>query len=229
MNRVTTNLRPDESGYYEPSTRSIGLLRTGARGMYAYREMTPEERRAVVAERRARGFPLPKPPHLQSGQGWYFVSAATYEHQHRFTGRAELTALERRLLEACRTSPIRCAGWVVMPNHYHLLVEVDDLPMLGRALGSVHGRSARYANRRDGIVGRPVWYKYSDRKVRSERHFWTCLHYIVGNPVKHGFSSDPRDWPWSCIHELIAERGQAWVDDLRRDYPLRDFGRGWDD
>ena len=197
--------------------------------MYEYRRMTREQRRAVVADRRARGFPLHKPPHLRSGEGWYFVSAATYEHQPRFTARAELTALERRLLETCRDIQVPCAGWVAMPNHYHLLVEVASLPRLGRALGGVHGRSGRYANRRDGIAGRRVWYKYTDRKVRSERHFWTCLHYCVFNPVKHCFANDPFDWPWSCIHQLSVQRGQAWIDDLERNYPLRDFGRGWDD
>ena len=124
--------------------------------MYEYRRMTPEERRAVVEERRERGFPLHRPPHLKSGEGWYLVSAATYEHQHRFTTRGELTALERRLVEAWRTNGIRCAGWVVMPNHYHLLVRAAELASLGKALGGVHGRSARYANRRDGTPGRQV-------------------------------------------------------------------------
>lgn len=218
MNRVTTSDGPDESGHYEWGED---------KGMYEYRRMTAEQKRGVVEARRARGFPLHKPPHLKLGEGWYLVTAATYEHHHRFAAPAELTALERRLFEACDGVPV--AGWVVMPNGYHLLVQVKELSILGKALGTVHGRSARYANRRDGTVGRRVWYKYSDRKVRSQRHFWTCLHYIILNPVKHGFTTEPFDWPWSCIHGLVAEHGEAWVDDLRRDYPLRDFGRGWDD
>jgi hypothetical protein len=35
------------------------------------------------------------------GEGWYFVAAATYEHQHHFATGAELSGLDRRLLEAC--------------------------------------------------------------------------------------------------------------------------------
>ncbi|OHB73384.1 MAG: hypothetical protein A2V70_21070 [Planctomycetes bacterium RBG_13_63_9] len=197
--------------------------------MYEYRRMTPEQRHAVVEERRARGFPLHKPPHLQSGEAWYLISAATYEHRCHFTAPTELSALERRLLEALEAALLPCAGWVVMPNHYHLLVQARQLPTLGKALGSVHGRSARYANRRDATPGRSVWYKYADRQVRSERHFWTCLHYILLNPVKHAFARKSLDWPWSCAHELVARRGRACLEDLQRDYPLRDFGRRWDD
>jgi len=70
--------------------------------------------------------------------------------------------------------------------------------------------------------------KYVDRKVRSERHFWTCLHYILFNPVKHGFSTSMAEWRWSSFHDLLKQHGQAWVEDLVRLYPLRDFGIGWD-
>ena len=197
--------------------------------VYDYRRMTVPQKRAVVAERRARGFPLHKPPHFRQGGAWYFVSGATFEHRLQFRAPAELTALGNRLLEALSEASIPAAAWVVMPNHYHALVYARNLALLGKRLGSVHGRSARYANQRDRTPGRQVWYKYTDRKVRGERHFLTCIHYTIANPVKHGFAKTPSDWPWSCLEELYAEYGRAWVEDLRHDYPLLDFGRGWDD
>jgi len=33
--------------------------------MYEYRKLTPEQKRRVVEERRARGFPAHAPPHFQ--------------------------------------------------------------------------------------------------------------------------------------------------------------------
>ncbi|NQU22616.1 MAG: transposase [Candidatus Nealsonbacteria bacterium] len=197
--------------------------------MYEYRRMTPQQRKAAVEERGALGFPWHRPPHPESEEGWYLISAASYEHQHHFQSPAELTALKRRLLEALGGLSLPCAGWVVMPNHYHLLTRVPELSVLGRALGAVHGRSSRYANQRDRTPGRRVWFKYSDRKVRSQRHYYTCLHYILINPMKHRFAKKLPDWPWSCVHSVIAQQGQQWVEDLQRDYPLRDFGHGSDD
>ena len=197
--------------------------------MYDYRRMTPEERKAVVELRRSRGFPWHKPPHPKLGEGWYLITAATFEHCHHFAAPNELTALERRLLEAFEAAGLPCGAWVVLPNHYHALLEVRDLAMVGRAIQPVHGRSARYANRRDAAPGRQVWYKFSDRKIRSERHYWACLHYIVHNPVKHGYTDDPADWLWSCYHALVEEHGTAWIEDLYREYPIDDFGKGWDE
>ncbi len=177
--------------------------------MYEYRRMTDRQRREVVEVRRQRGYPLHKPPHPDYGEGWYFITAATFEHRYHFTTSPELGALEQRLLQGFEESGLPCGGWVVLPNHYHALVWTADLMNLGRLLGRLHGRSARYVNRRDGKTGRQVWYKYGDRKVRSERHYWTCLHYILGNPVKH-------------------EHDRDWIIDLQREYPLLDMGKGWD-
>lgn len=197
--------------------------------MYEYRRMTPQQRQSIVEYRRRRGFPLHKPPHLSQGEGWYLITAATYEHRHYFRETNELTALESRLLEALAEASIPQFGWVVLPNHYHVLLHTDDLRTVGRAVGRVHGRSSRYTNQRDDTPGRQVWYKYSDRRMRSERHFWTTVHYIIANPAKHGFCTKMRDWPWSCVHEFLKVHGNAWLDDLRLSYPLRDYGKGWDE
>ena len=197
--------------------------------MYDYRRWNDEQRRQVVQARHDRGFPLHRPPHLDLGSGWYIITAATYEHQHHFREANELSALTLRILEEITTAAIPISAWVVLPNHYHLLVRLDHPKLIGPSLGRVHGRSSRYANLRDHWPGRQVWCRYSDRKVRSERHFWTCLHYIMINPVKHRHVESMIQWPWSCIHEVLAERGQSWIDDLQREYPLLNFGKGWDD
>lgn len=197
--------------------------------MYDYRRMTKEEQTQVVLERRARGFPWHRPPHPKGAEGWYFITAACYEHAHHFAAANELTALQRRLFEAFGEVESECGGWVVMPNHYHALVTVSGFDKFGKAIGKVHGRSSRFANLRDQSPGRQVWYKYCDRAIRSERHYWTCLHYILANPVKHGFADAMNAWAWSCYHELLAEHGEAWIEELCREYPLLEFGKGWDD
>ena len=196
---------------------------------YRYRTLTDAEKAAAVEERIARGAPAHEPPHPDQGAGWYFITAACFEHRHRFVTPGERTALARRLLEAVAAAGYGCGGWVVLPNHYHLLLEVPGLSGVGRTLGKVHVRSAAYANDRDGTPGRKVWYRYSDRRVRSDGHFGACLHYLFLNPVKHGYVRNPRDWRWSSLGTWLARYGEERFADLRLSYPLRDFGKGWDD
>jgi putative transposase len=191
--------------------------------------MSPKEREEIVRLRQQQGFPEHAPPHPDFGIGWYLISAATYEHKLHFQSPEELTALERRLLEVIQSVCQDYAGWVVLPNHYHVLVRIENLSSLGRGLGKLHGRSSRYVNKRDGFSGRKVWYKYSDRKIRSERHYWTSLHYIVHNPVKHGFCDCEEDWIWSCLRLYQEKEGGDWLTLLKENFPLEDFGKGWDE
>lgn len=197
--------------------------------MYDYRRMTIEQRLEVVEERRRRGFPLHSPPHPNLGKGWYLITAATYEHKHHFCAANELTALTQRLLEAWQNASVPVAAWVVMLNHYHFLVELERAKDVGLITRPVHRKSAIYANARDEKPGRKVWYKFSDRKIRSEDHFWVCVHYILFNPVKHEFADKPASWPWSCYHDLIEDHGEKWANELELKYPLLDMGKGWDD
>jgi len=196
--------------------------------MYDYRHMTPEQRLEIIELRRSRGFPIHKPPHIEQGTGWYFITAACYEHRAHFTSPDDLKALETRILGTLADESVPCAGWVVLPNHYHALIHTQSLRDVGRTIGRVHGGTSRLANLRDQTPGRQVWYKFTDRKMRSERHYWATLHYIIRNPVKHGYVQEPEDWPWSSVHELISGNGREWLRELANNYPLGEYGEGWD-
>lgn len=79
------------------------------------------------------------------------------------------------------------------------------------------------------MPGRKVWHRFSDRVVRNDRHYATCLHYVFMNPVKHGYVDDALAWEWSNLGDFIRENGEERFGQLRRDYPLKGFGRGWND
>lgn len=124
---------------------------------------------------------------------------------------------------------IEVYAWVALTNHYHLLVHVPVFDALKIVFQRVHGQTAFEWNREENIRGRKVWYRYSDRVIRSERHYNTTLNYIHFNPVKHGLVDSPYDWAWSSVHWYLADRGREWLHDLWRDYPIKDYGKGWDE
>jgi putative transposase len=116
----------------------------------------------------------------------------------------------------------------VLPNHYHLLLFAPEQVDVGNALRNVHGRTSYLWNGKDGKRGRKVWYRYADRAMRSERHTHTTLNYIHYNPVKHGYVSSPYDWRESSVHWYLSAFGREWLRDLWRRYPVRDYGKEWD-
>lgn len=62
-------------------------------------------------------------------------------------------------------------AWCVLPNHYHLLVNIRDLSAAISALGKLHGRTSHAWNSEDNLRGRKVWSPPADRLIRSENHF----------------------------------------------------------
>ncbi len=197
--------------------------------MYRYRKLTTRQRADLVRFRGRHGFPLHSPPHLEDAAGWYLITAATFEHRPYLADDADRAEILRQLFEEFEPQGIECAGWVVLPNHYHVLVHTVDLAKAASALGRVHGRTARALNGRDKTPARKVWYRYSDRLIRSERHYFTTLNYIHHNPVKHGYVEQPRQWPCSSVHWYEEELGREWLRDCWVQYPIRDYGKGWDD
>ena len=197
--------------------------------MYEYRKLTPEQRRQLVEERRGRGHPLHQPPHPAREEKLYLLSAACYEHRHHLNTPERRQFLLDLLYEQCIQRDLGVFAWVVLTNHYHLLVRVDEFEVLGEIFRRVHGRTAHDWNQEDQARRRKIWYRYSDRAMRSEGHYYTTLNYIHYNPVKHGLVTSPYDWVWSSVHWHLEHKGREWLRDLWRRYPLRAYGEGWDD
>jgi putative transposase len=119
-------------------------------------------------------------------------------------------------------------AWVVLPNHYHLLME-GDLRVFARRIARLHNGTATQWNREDGTPRRKVWHRFSDRIIRSERHYYASLNYIHANPVRHGRVARAADWAWSSLSMYMEIVGSEELADWWRRYPVGEYGKGWDD
>ncbi len=196
--------------------------------MYEYWKLSPEEREKLVQERLKKGFPPHSPPHLIRDRNYYLLTATCYQHTPFMKSAERRRELLDALFEAFIEAGIEIRAWVVLLNHYHLLVYLEDFEVLGDLFRTVHGRSAFNWNREDGVSGRKVWYRFADRAIRSERHYFTTLNYIHYNPVKHGAVDSPYVWAESSVHWYLEHEGKEWLQDMWRKYPIRDYGKGWD-
>ena len=129
--------------------------------------------------------------------------------------------MEDQLLSELASIQADIGGWVILPNHYHVLVGAQSLPQISAALKHLHGTTARVWNLEDSVTGRRrVWYRFRDRYVRNERHYYQVLNYLHYNAMKHGYSESPYDWPWSSVHFYFDTYGQQWLREQWVRYPL---------
>jgi len=196
--------------------------------MYDYRRMTPEQQQALTAERQRRGYPWHSPPHAHAPEGFRIITGACYEHRKLLASPERLAWFEQELLEAIHGLGSSCAAWCVLPNHYHILVKIDNVRDFSKALGQLHGRTSFKMNGADDALGRKVWYRCQDRVLRSERHYFASLNYIHNNPVKHGYVGKWQEWPYSSVHWYLEHKGRDWLLECWREYPVLNYGDTWD-
>ncbi len=192
--------------------------------MYDYREWTPEQRKAAVANRIQRGLPWHSPPHLDEPGRFRIITGTCFEHAHVLNSATRIGWFEQQLLSHMRDQAADCTAWVVLSNHYHILVRIGDIREFCRRQGQLHGHTSFELNQQDGTRGRKVWYRCQDRCMRSERHYYTTINYIHDNPVKHGFVEKWEDWPYSSIHWYLKNKGRDWLVELWREYPVLNYG-----
>jgi putative transposase len=199
--------------------------------MYEWRTMTVKERSEAIERRQGQRVPWHGPPHWGGEDGGAFhMSAACYEHRS-WIGRSptRLSEFESALLETLHASCEEVAAWCVLPNHYHALVLTENLKALVAALGQLHGRTSYAWNTEEGARGRKVWYRCSDRSIQSERHYYAALNYVHNQPMHHGCAKRWSEWPWSSAIQWIEWVGRGEAERVWRDYPVLDFGKGWDE
>jgi REP element-mobilizing transposase RayT len=101
--------------------------------------------------------------------------------------------------QAQREEQAHSLAWVVMPDHFHWLVELRDntLPGLMRTTKS---RCARAVNARLGRTGQ-MWQKgFHDRAIRREEDLQAVARYIIANPLRAGLVRRVHDYPlWDAI------------------------------
>lgn len=199
--------------------------------MYDWRNMSAEQRSAMLADRQRLRRPWHSPPHLATDcELQYHITAACYEHKHHIgKSTARMDGFADDLLAMLASQTISVHAWCVLPNHYHLLVTLPSLSAFTGELGRMHGRTSFLWNGEEATRRRKVFYRASDRRIRSEGHFWATTNYIHHNPVRHGYVAKWQEWPWSSACDFLEATGIEEATRLWTEFPILETGEGWDD
>jgi putative transposase len=122
--------------------------------MYYWQRMTCEQREAVLKERKQHPRPWHGPPHYVAESGLYLFSAACYDHRSIIGASPQRMAdFESELLATTEELSQAVFAWIVLPNHYHLLVQTTSIDELLEALGQMHGRTSFRWNGKKAAAG----------------------------------------------------------------------------
>jgi putative transposase len=161
-----------------------------------------------------------------SGQS-HFVTFCCYHRRRLFITDASRRTFESALERVRRSFRLRVYGYVVMPEHVHLLLSepqrdmsssgtaplkpkdgLNGPPVLSTVLSEPRQDTLADALKslKQGVSRRLIgdadhfWQKrYYDFNIRNYPQFVEKLRYIHRNPVKAGLCERPEDWEWGSF------------------------------
>lgn len=141
---------------------------------------------------------VPGYPHhvIQRGNNRQAIFARPADYQYL------LVLLE----ENARKFGVAVHAYVLMGNHFHLLVTPEANDSLPKMMQAVGRRYVRYFNDAHGRSGTLWEGRYKSTLIQKERYLLTCMAYIDLNPVRAGLVAYARDYPWSSHGHYIGQR-----------------------
>ena len=115
------------------------------------------------------------------------------------------------LEEHARKMAVALHAYVLMDNHFHLLVTPATNEALPRLMQAVGRRYVRYFNDRTQRTGTLWEGRYRSTLVQSESYLLTCMAYLDLNPVRAGIVQSPSEFPWSSHGHYIGQRSDKLI------------------
>jgi putative transposase len=151
------------------------------------------------------------------------LTASTYHKLPLLHTRSDKEIARQNLHSLVATFGYQLTAWVILNNHYHLLIKSRLGADLTRLVQQLHGKIAHSLNQLSGVTGRHIWQNYWDSFIRSEAGYWRCFNYIHFNPVKHEYVENMDEWEFSSYRYYLDKYGAGWLEDRFQLFPIKDY------
>ena len=153
---------------------------------------------------RRQGFSLAGEPifmgtrrHPDAPHSPYFVTFATEKRRAVFQDDGTSRLFVDELHNLRNELGFLLLGYVVMPDHVHIVIVPGQTTGLPKIMQYVKGRFAHLYQRESGGTGKFWQSRYYETTIRDEASLLRRIHYLEGNPVRAGIVRQPEDYSFS--------------------------------
>jgi putative transposase len=107
--------------------------------------------------------------------------------------------LTRKIINTIKQSDklgyITTLAFVIMPDHIHWLMQLEDKATLQQVIRSMKSQTAK-------VIGYPIWQPgYYDHAIRKDEDIVHIARYIIANPIRAGLVKKVGDYPhWDAVY-----------------------------
>jgi len=145
---------------------------------------------------------MARPLRIEYEGAFYHVTARGNERRNIYYSKSDYERFKQYLIEAKKKYNCIIHCYVLMGNHYHLLIETPDAN-LNKIMHYVNGSYTTYINIRRNRSGHLFQGRYKAILVDKDSYIMELSRYIHLNPVRAKITEKPEDYPYSSYNSYI--------------------------
>ena len=137
------------------------------------------------------------PDHVVAAQRTFFVTTTTWQRRPLFRTERLARLLIDTIYHYRAEKRYLLHEFVVMPDHVHLLLTLDEHIAIERAMQLIKGGFS-YRVKHELGAATEIWQRgFSDRRIWDADEYAQRAAYVRGNPVRGRLCERPEDYPYS--------------------------------
>ena len=155
---------------------------------------------------------MARPLRIEFSGATYHITSRGNEQRDIFHSDDDRRAFLKFLGDAARRFGWSVTAWVLMSNHFHLLLQTPQ-PNLSKGMHWLNGTYAAWFNRRYNRCGHLFQGRFKAFVIEKEAYYAEVLRYVVLNPVRAKLVAHPAHYRWSSFRGTAGfEEPDPWLD-----------------
>lgn len=141
-----------------------------------------------------------EPDKLRGIARTFFVSSKTFQGKALLQSERSALLFIDTLRSYVEAGKFIVHDFVVMPDHVHLSITIDNMTSIEKAVQLIKGGYSYRRKKELGDLGE-IWQKgFSEVRITSRASFVKHREYIDQNPVKAGLAKTPEEYPYGSAY-----------------------------
>ena len=138
-------------------------------------------------------------PRVEFKGAIYHVIKRGNNRDYIFDQRKDKESLLRYIKYAKEDGGFNLMGYVIMDNHYHMIIQTQEKP-LNKIMLTINNRYSKDYNKRHNRSDHVFGGRYKGILVLDDKYLFSLLRYIHHNPVRAKICKKIAQYKWSSDH-----------------------------
>ncbi|MFC1632395.1 transposase [Candidatus Omnitrophota bacterium] len=146
-------------------------------------------------------------PRMLLENACHHITARGNQKQKVFLEEVDCREYLERLKRYKKKFAFQLYAFCLMPNHIHLLGQIDKGKDLSKFMHGVSLSYTAYFNRKYTKVGHLWQGRFKNKVITKDQYLLDCINYIEVNPVRNTMVNTVSEYPWSSYRERVFGDG----------------------